>query len=99
MSEILRFETFSSTVEPEFWSGLAHHKLHSAQLDTARTCVQGEFTGGRRHAIRNDNLTTQRLAVPARMRVSRGAWDAAGSSQQPGTVAVEGQLYNTNTIE
>ncbi|KAJ1741686.1 proteasome regulatory particle base subunit [Coemansia sp. RSA 1086] len=92
-------ERADSTVEPEFWSGLAHHKLHSAQLDTARTSVQGEFTGGRRHAIRNDSLPTQRLAVPARMRVSRGAWDAAGSTQQPGTVAVEGHLYNTNTIE
>ncbi|ORX73211.1 hypothetical protein DL89DRAFT_274102 [Linderina pennispora] len=50
MSNILRFEAFSSVVEPEFWAGLAHHKLHSAQLDTARTDIEGEFVSGRRHA-------------------------------------------------
>ncbi|KAJ1995975.1 Autophagy protein 7 [Coemansia spiralis] len=110
MSEILRFEPFDSTVEPEFWSGLARHKLHSAQLDTGRTLLQGEFAGGRRHALRKTagSEVGQTLAVPARLRVSQDAWDRAGaastseaaSSQQPGiSVNVDGYLYNTNTIE
>ncbi|KAJ1778625.1 Autophagy protein 7, partial [Coemansia sp. RSA 1824] len=102
MSETLRFEAFSSMVEPEFWSGLAHHKLHSARLDTARTLVRGEFSGGRRHAVRGNSAEpTQRLAVPARLRVNQGAWEAAqgNTQQQAGAVGVNGYLHNTNTIE
>ncbi|KAJ1798599.1 Autophagy protein 7, partial [Coemansia sp. RSA 2399] len=107
MSDILRFEPFTSTIEPEFWSGLAQHKLHSAQLDTARTPLRGEFAGGRRHALRNAAASdaAQKLAVPARLRVSQDAWnsgeaDTAGDSQQVGVaVSVDGFLYNTNTIE
>ncbi|KAJ1848720.1 Autophagy protein 7 [Coemansia sp. RSA 2708] len=107
MSEVLRFEAFSSTVEPEFWSGLAHHKLHSARLDTARAQVRGEFGSGRRHTVRSNNpneSSTQSAAVPARLRVSQAAWDAAGDGKpelphQPGTVSVGGYLHNTNTIE
>ncbi|KAJ1732736.1 Autophagy protein 7 [Coemansia biformis] len=108
MSEVLRFEAFSSMVEPEFWAGLAHHKLHSARLDTARATVQGDFAGGRRHAARTSAAAagTQRFAVPARLRVSQGTWGeargngAASDAQQPGTaVSVSGHLYNTNTIE
>ncbi|KAJ1892050.1 Autophagy protein 7 [Kickxella alabastrina] len=94
-------ETKNSTVEPEFWSKLGHHKLHSAQLDTARTTIRGEFTGGRRHAVRNNaaGAEVQRLAVPARLRVSQDAWttDSAISSQLGASVS--GHLYNTNTIE
>ncbi|KAJ2124075.1 Autophagy protein 7 [Coemansia sp. RSA 720] len=102
MSETLRFEAFSSMVEPEFWSGLAHHKLHSARLDTARAVVRGEFSGGRRHAVRgNSTEPTQRLAVPARLRVNQGAWEAVqgNTQQQTGAVGVNGYLHNTNTIE
>ncbi|KAJ2079296.1 Autophagy protein 7 [Coemansia sp. RSA 988] len=109
MSEILRFETFSSTVEPEFWAGLAHHKLHSAQLDTRRTPVRGEFVGGRRHTVRGNGETgsPQKVAVPARLRVSQDAWGVAESGaqqqkqqQQPVVlVSVEGYLLNTNTVE
>ncbi|KAJ1665007.1 Autophagy protein 7 [Coemansia sp. RSA 1813] len=112
MSEILRFEPFASTIEPEFWSGLAQHKLHSARLDTTRTLVCGEFAGGRRHALRNAAApeAAQKLAVPARLRVSQDAWNKAevdqtsksgGDSQKQAGVAVEvdGFLHNTNTIE
>ncbi|KAI8325920.1 E1-like protein-activating [Martensiomyces pterosporus] len=116
MSEILRFEPFSSMAEPEFWAGLAHHKLHSARLDTTRTAIWGEFSGGRRHAVRGSGQgdTGHRLAVPARLRVSKGSWDSTisdatsdgaeprGTSVGPSaglSVAVGGVLYNTNTIE
>ncbi|KAJ2803838.1 Autophagy protein 7, partial [Coemansia guatemalensis] len=107
MSEVLRFETFSSTVEPEFWAGLAHHKLHSAQLDTKRTTVRGEFVGGRRHTVRGNGQAgpPQKVAVPARLRVSQDTWtiaedDAQQQQQQPGAlVSVEGYLHNTNTVE
>ncbi|KAJ1961540.1 Autophagy protein 7, partial [Dipsacomyces acuminosporus] len=111
MSEILRFEPLNSTVEPEFWAGLAHHKLHSAQLDTARTRVSGEYSGGRRHAVRGGDT----LAVPARFRVSKASWDrdtqadagaqgasagySAPSSSLGPRVTVNGHLHNTNTIE
>ncbi|KAJ2609738.1 Autophagy protein 7 [Coemansia sp. RSA 1365] len=108
MSEVLQFETFSSTVEPEFWAGLAHHKLHSAQLDTKRTTIRGEFVGGRRHAVRGNGKTgsLQKVAVPARLRVNQGAWTIAENDtqeqqhQQPGVlVGVDGYLHNTNTVE
>ncbi|PIA16129.1 E1-like protein-activating, partial [Coemansia reversa NRRL 1564] len=107
---VLRFETFSSTVEPEFWAGLAHHKLHSAQLDTKRTTIRGEFVGGRRHAVRGNGQTgpLQKVAVPARLRVKQDAWTIAENDtqkqqqqqQQPGVlVGVDGYLHNTNTVE
>ncbi|KAJ2517144.1 Autophagy protein 7, partial [Coemansia sp. RSA 1939] len=87
MSEILRFEPFASTIEPEFWSGLAQHKLHSAQLSTARTPIRGEFTGGRRHALRSatansaSEAAAQTLAVPARLRISKDSWSKTGAEQ------------------
>ncbi|KAJ1721377.1 Autophagy protein 7 [Coemansia erecta] len=114
MSQIVQFEPFSSTIEPEFWAGLAHHKLHSARLDTARAGIRGEFVGGRRHAVRGSTAgeVVQRVAVPARLRVSQGIWsgsddsssggnggDDNGASAQPSGVTVTGHLYNTNTIE
>ncbi|KAJ2706812.1 Autophagy protein 7 [Coemansia sp. IMI 203386] len=110
MSRILQFEPFSSNVEPEFWAGLAHHKLHSARLDTTRASVQAGFSGGRRHAVRGSTAgdAVQRVAVPARLRVSQGgAWGSSStSSSNDGTgaiahsgVSVTGHLYNTNTIE
>ncbi|KAJ2823178.1 Autophagy protein 7, partial [Coemansia erecta] len=107
MSETLHFEAFSSTVEPEFWSGLAHHKLHSARLDTTRALVRGEFSGGRRHAVRGSNLgeAAQRLAVPARLRINQDISDTLQDSEQKqrprrsGVVSVDGHLFNTNTIE
>ncbi|KAJ1815168.1 Autophagy protein 7, partial [Coemansia sp. RSA 2598] len=93
------------------WSRrLAHHKLHSAQLDTTRASVQAGFAGGRRHAVRGSAAgeVVQRVAVPARLRVSHGdAWGSSSSSSNNGGgslstqsgVAVTGYLYNTNTIE
>ncbi|KAJ2374643.1 Autophagy protein 7, partial [Coemansia sp. RSA 2607] len=112
MSQIVQFEPFSSTIEPEFWAGLAHHKLHSARLDTTRAGITGEFIGGRRHAVRGNTAgeIVQRAAVPARLRVSQGIWSSSdgsggntsddnGASAQPSGVTVAGHLYNTNTIE
>ncbi|KAJ2712103.1 Autophagy protein 7 [Coemansia spiralis] len=98
MTEPIRFVPFSSAVESEFWAGLAHHKLHSAHLDTARVAVRGDFAGGRRHSAR---ASGERFAVPARLRVSHDAWaaDQAGSQQPAGAVSVGGHMYNTNTIE
>ncbi|KAJ2490670.1 Autophagy protein 7 [Coemansia sp. RSA 2050] len=94
MSEILRFEPFSSAVEPEFWASVAHHKLHTARLDTAPRDVQGSFGCGRRHTVRSGRESGQKtVAVPARLRV--GASD--GSSN--GDVVVSGRLHNTNTVE
>ncbi|KAJ2559257.1 Autophagy protein 7 [Coemansia sp. RSA 1933] len=107
MPEILRFEPFASTIEPEFWAGLAQHKLHSAQLDTARTAVRGEYAGGRRHALRGGaSEEAQRLAVPARLRISQDAWGSSSNNIGAKTervddkvVGVEGFVYNTNTVE
>ncbi|KAJ2784156.1 Autophagy protein 7 [Coemansia javaensis] len=102
---VLRFEPFSSAVEPEFWAGLAQHKLHSAQLDTAPTPVRGDFVGGRRHAPRAGGpaAAAQTFAVPARLRVSEGVWGgaagAADGGAAAGAVSVQGRLHNTNTIE
>ncbi|KAJ1824867.1 Autophagy protein 7 [Coemansia sp. RSA 2671] len=93
MSEILRFEPFSSAVEPEFWASVAHHKLHTARLDTAPRGVQGSFACGRRHTVRSGGESGQTVAVPARLRV--GASDGGGS----GDVVVGGTLHNTNTVE
>ncbi|KAJ2077735.1 hypothetical protein GGI09_008166, partial [Coemansia sp. S100] len=72
MSEILRFEPFSSAVEPEFWASVAHHKLHTARLDTAARDVQGSFACGRRHTVRSGGESGQTVAVPARLRVGAG---------------------------
>ncbi|KAJ1950856.1 Autophagy protein 7 [Linderina pennispora] len=102
MSNILRFEAFSSVVEPEFWAGLAHHKLHSAQLDTARTDIEGEFVSGRRHAVRGQTGSSQqRIATPARMRAIKRAWGTGESAAAAAghVVHVSGTLFNTNTIE
>lgn len=109
MPEILRFEPFNSAVEPEFWAGLADHKLRSAQLDTARIWISGEYIGGRRHTVRgNDShqaeASSQRVAVPARLRVDPATWtptEKGGSavSSVSGGVRVQGYLHNMNTME
>ncbi|KAJ2262087.1 Autophagy protein 7 [Coemansia sp. RSA 376] len=93
MSEILRFEPFSSAVEPEFWASVAHHKLHTARLDTAARDVQGSFACGRRHTVRSGGESGQTVAVPARLRVG------AGDGSSNGDVVVGGRLHNTNTVE
>ncbi|KAJ2726129.1 Autophagy protein 7 [Coemansia sp. Benny D115] len=101
MTQIVQFEAFNSVVETEFWAGLAQHKLHSAKLDTARTSIQGEYLGGRRHVLRNaGDEEQQRMAVPARLRVGQAAWGGESTTELPaGAVAVTGYLYNTNTVE
>ncbi|KAJ2865005.1 Autophagy protein 7 [Coemansia aciculifera] len=95
MSEILRFEPFSSAVEPEFWASVAHHKLHTARLDTAARDVQGSFGCGRRHTVRSGGESGQTVAVPARLRV--GAGEEGGANG--GDIVVGGRLHNTNTVE
>ncbi|KAJ2009848.1 Autophagy protein 7 [Coemansia thaxteri] len=84
MAEVLRFEPFSSAVEPEFWAGLAHHKLHTAQLDTASTAVQGEYGCGRRHAVRG--------GVSAGEGEGAAGQTAAGQTAAGQTVAVPARL-------
>ncbi|KAJ2822016.1 Autophagy protein 7, partial [Coemansia furcata] len=103
MSEILRFEPFNSAVEPEFWASVAHHKLHTARLDTAPGDVQGSFGCGRRHTVRNGGESGQTVAVPARLRVTQfGApppESRAGDGNGNGDIVVSGRLHNTNTVE
>ncbi|KAJ2160564.1 Autophagy protein 7 [Coemansia sp. RSA 552] len=104
MPELLTFEPLASAVDPQFWAKLAHHKLHSAQLDTARTPIRGEFAAGRRHVPRNNpGAPAQTFAVPARLRVSDAAWEEDQADQAAGSslamVSVAGYLLNTNTVE
>ncbi|KAJ2909829.1 Autophagy protein 7, partial [Coemansia aciculifera] len=99
----LQFQPFSSAVEPEFWASVAHHKLHTAQLDTAARPIAGSFECGQRHTVRgggggsgNGDATT--VAVPARLRVTATEEQPSSSSGKV-MVAVAGQLHNTNTVE
>ncbi|KAJ2440743.1 Autophagy protein 7, partial [Coemansia sp. RSA 2424] len=106
---ILQFQPFSSAVEPEFWAALAHHKLHTAQLDTAACDVAGSFGCGRRHTVRNGELATSAIptaaamtttvAVPARLRVTRLITTPGSEPPTDGSIAVTGRLLNTNTVE
>ncbi|KAJ2745867.1 Autophagy protein 7 [Coemansia sp. BCRC 34301] len=102
MADTLQFEAFNSAVEPEFWASVAHHKLHTAQLDTAAVSVTGWFECGRRHTVRGEGQAT--AAVAARLRVvgtlaESGSVAAMGALAGSGSVLVAGQLHNTNTVE
>ncbi|RKP25930.1 ubiquitin-like modifier-activating enzyme atg7-like protein [Syncephalis pseudoplumigaleata] len=97
--QLLQFEPFKSAVDPTFWHQLGKRKLDVYQLDQSERRIRGHYAT----ATRATKSVERAIAAPAQLTVDGEAFEEAASSAarhgRPNTVAVDGTLLNTNTIE